>query len=52
MEAFWSLLEVDIAGTLKELFLTEISGGEILKVFYTLNQYCLAQSEKGSALLE
>lgn len=44
VEAFWSLLEVDIAGTLKELFLTEISGGEILKVFYTLNQYCLAQN--------
>lgn len=52
MEAFWSFLEVDITATLKELFLTDISSGEILKVFYMLNQYCLAQSCRQNAMLK
>ncbi|XP_065909402.1 calcium-dependent secretion activator 2-like isoform X2 [Dysidea avara] len=44
VDSFWSMLEVDITTTLKQLLLSDLASGEILRVFYKLNHYCITQN--------
>jgi len=46
VDSFWSMLEVDITATLKQLRSSDdFASGEVLRVFYRLNQYCITQSD-------
>jgi len=46
VESFWSMLELDITTTLKQQISSDdLASGEVLRVFYRLNQYCISQSD-------